>query len=119
MNREWTAEDELRHENEQLRAELDRCAAWLKTAPLDLEGIKRAASDDSWIPARMALALVAEVERLRAGIETVAAKLQGLGHETPWKYGRELRDLIDPPPPPDPLDPWAAIAAARDMATEQ
>jgi hypothetical protein len=30
-----------------------------------LEAIRRAASDDSWIPARMALPLVAEVERLR------------------------------------------------------
>lgn len=31
MNREWTAEDELRHENEQLRKQLDLCAAWLTT----------------------------------------------------------------------------------------
>lgn len=41
-------------------------------------------------------ALIAEVERLRAGIEKCATALQGLGHETPWKYGRELRALIEP-----------------------
>ena len=33
-----------------------------------LEAIRRAASDDSWIPARMALPLVAEVERLRGAV---------------------------------------------------
>lgn len=38
-----------------------------------LEAIRRAASDDSWIPARMALPLVAEVERLTSERDTERA----------------------------------------------
>lgn len=34
------------------------------------------------------------IRELESGIKSVADKLQALGHETPWRFGRELRALL-------------------------
>lgn len=39
--------------------------------------------------------LIAEIERLRRGIDAVATALQSLGHAKPYSFGRELRTLLD------------------------
>lgn len=67
MNREWTVEDELRHENRRLVAEFERLRQephWQTVAE------ERAATIDT---------LEAEVERLRAALDEIRSE--------PWTAG--------------------------------
>jgi hypothetical protein len=58
--------------------------------------------------------LLAEVERLRDGLVAVAVDLQGLGHATPWNYGRALRRLVEPPDACPPAPSHAKEGACDD-----
>lgn len=104
MNREITSEDELRWENRRLASEVAELRVRAEAAEAWCESWKRGAgisSRERDEADRMVATLeaqrndlVAEVDRLTNGIKDVAIRLQGLGHETPWKYGRELRALV-------------------------